>query len=211
MNNFVSLCQKSLAKLKETILNIDKDLLKKAASGDEIAFRDLYDKWQPPLSAFIFKISRSKELTAEIIQDVFLKIWMNREFLADVDNFKSYLYVVCRNHAINTFRKAMRELRYHQTLEKSDIREVADETEENDFFNLSVIDHAINQLPPRQKEVYLLHRHERLTYQQIALKLNIGRESVKTHIDLAVRSITKHLKERAMVSFILVDLFSKNI
>lgn len=196
--------------MQGTILYIERDLLKKAASGDEIAFRDLYERWQPSLSAFIFKIARSKELTAEIIQDVFLKIWMNREFLADVDNFKSYLYVVCRNHAINVFRKTMRELRYHQQLEKSVVREMYDEDEDNEYINLSVIDQAISQLPPRQKEVYLLHRHDRLTYQQIADQLNIGKETVKTHIGLAVKSLTSYLKSRATVLFALAQLFSEN-
>jgi RNA polymerase sigma-70 factor (family 1) len=193
------------------IINIENSLLRKVASGNEVAFKELYNTWQPALSVFIYKITRSKELTAEIVQDVFLKIWMSREALEEVENFKSYLFVVCRNHAINAFRKAMRELDHYRQFENSVRSEKKSAEEDDDLFVLNIIDEAIDSLTPRQKEVYLLHRHQRLTYQQIADKLNIGRESVKTHIELAVRSITKHLKDRILVSFILVDFFSNNI
>jgi RNA polymerase sigma-70 factor (ECF subfamily) len=97
----------------------DRKLLDQVVKGDETAFRDLYLHWQPQLTSFIYQITKSEELTAEIIQDVFLKIWLNREQLTKVENFKSYLFVVCRNQALNAFRKVMRELKYFKSLENA--------------------------------------------------------------------------------------------
>lgn len=136
---------------------------------------------------------------------------MSRETLGGIENFKSYLFVVSRNQAINAFRKTMRELRQLRELEK-----MAEETRreaEPEFLEtrLSVIDESINRLTPRQKEIYLLHRHEGLTYQQIAERLGIGKESVKTHLKLAVKTIAGFLRDRLAITAILIELISKKV
>ena len=69
----------------------DADILKDIAAGSSKAFRALYSHWEPTLSSFIFQVTRSKVITAEIVQDVFLKIWMTRESLVEVKDFKAYL------------------------------------------------------------------------------------------------------------------------
>lgn len=197
--------------MSDNKLHIEKLLLKKVASGNEAAFSELYAIWQPNLSSFIFRITKSKELTAEVVQDVFLKIWTNRSVLIEVESFKSYLFVVSKNQAINAFRKTMRELRLFQQLEanmKNESFEFPDDLEIN---QLSLVDEAIDHLSPRQKEIYLLHRQSKLTYQEIADQLGIGKESVKTHLELAVKSITKYLKSRLPLISLLIGIISKNI
>ncbi|HET9280112.1 MAG TPA: sigma-70 family RNA polymerase sigma factor, partial [Flavitalea sp.] len=76
-----------------------------------------------------------------------------------------------------------------------------EETSDKAIYTL--IDEAIESLPPRQKEVFLLHRYERFTYLQIAEKLGIGRESVKTHLGHAVRAISKYLGQKAGLFILL--------
>lgn len=181
----------------------ERELLLRTAEGDEAAFAQLYKYWQPAVATFIFRISRSKEVTAEIVQDVFLKIWMTRETLADVNNFKSYLFIISRNHAINAFKKHLREnkeLNAWLLIKGQDERSVMPGIQSSEK---SLIDEAIDQLSPRQKEIYLMHRHERLSYKEIAQKLGIGRESVKTHLQLAVKAITAYLKAH-ILSIIII-------
>lgn len=182
-------------------------LLQQVAKGDEFSFRLLYENWQGQLASYIFRITKSKEITAEIVQDVFLKIWISREALSEVDNFKSYLFIVSRNQAINALKKAMRELKKVRDWEKIS----KDETQSEDFENerFSLVDEAIEQLSPRQKEVFILHRYEKFTYQQIADKLGIGKESVKTHIGLAVKAITKYLKGHLLLIAFLAETILK--
>lgn len=187
----------------------ERELLSQIARGDETAFRELYVQWQPHLASFIFGITKSKELTAEIIQDVFLKIWLTRNNLAAIENFKSYLFVIARNQAVNAFQKTMREIRQLRELEKT----IDAENQEDELLErqLSIVDQAIDQLSPRQKEIYLLHRHEKLTYQQIADQLGISKESVKTHLKLAVRSITRYLQNKSVLIIVLIEVLSKKI
>ena len=186
----------------------EEEILLKVSQGDEIAFRTLMRRWYEPLSAFIFRLTRSEENLEEIVQDIFLKIWVTRESLAEVKRFKYYLLIIGRNHALNVMKKVLRERRLNRIFQ-SEWQPTLEHVNEIPLYQMaaSLIDEAIDNLPPRRKEVYLLSRHERLTYQEIAAKLNISKESVKTHLKLASESITKFIK--AHLAEILIIIFSK--
>lgn len=179
----------------------EKALLLLVSKGNEIAFRQLYNLWQSHLSAYIFSITKSSELTAEIVQDVFLKIWQNRENLSNIDHFKAYLFTVSHNYALNELRNLIRKVLMFQKWEKHFLEELDENIDDATTGDLILVDEAIDKLSERQKEIYLLHRHEKLTYQQIAERLGISKETVKTHLELAIKSIIKQLSLR-MVLFL---------
>lgn len=182
----------------------EEKLLQQVAEGSEAAFTRLFYYWQPFLSTHINRITESKQLTEEIVQDVFLKTWQARETLTDIKNFKSYLLVVSKNHAYNALQKKARDISH------SEIPAIGNQPEEVDPTDAyySMIDEAIDKLSPRQKEVYLLHRHQRLSYKQIAEQLGIGRESVKTHLGLAVAAISKYVKLKLIA--VMIIIFAQN-
>ena len=94
----------------------ETEILKDIAAGSSKAFRVLYSQWEPTLSSFIFQVTRSKVITAEIVQDVFLKIWMTRESLVDVKDFKAYLFVISKNRAINALKKSLADFRRNEKI-----------------------------------------------------------------------------------------------
>lgn len=147
------------------------------------------------------RITKSKQLTEEIVQDIFLKIWMARETLAEIENFKAYLFIISRNHSLNVLRKIAKEQERHRTWEKNNQPEPDNQL---DNLPLSLVDEAIEKLPARQRETYLLHRHHRLTYQEIAVQLGISKETVKTHLKLAAGFITKYVCSRLTLFAIFV-------
>ncbi|WP_167020675.1 sigma-70 family RNA polymerase sigma factor [Chitinophaga sp. Cy-1792] len=186
------------------VYEADEVLLERVAHGDQAAFTQLFNAWYPYLDSHIFRVTGCKQLTEEIVQDVFLKIWHNRSALLDVKQFKPYLLVVSRNHAINALQKKAREF---SALERYSIEngQPADAAEPDaDLYEL--IDEAIDQLSPRQKEIYLLHRHQRFTYQQIAAQLNISRETVKTHLETATRHISRHVQLKLTLAITIISL-----
>lgn len=184
----------------------EKELLLQVAAGDETAFRQLFQQWHQLLAGYVFRITESKELTEEIVQDVFLKIWMTRETLGEIENFKHYLLVVSRNQSFDVLKKQLRQEHQKREWEKENkLRAVPDETSPD---YSSLIDEAIDSLPARRKEVYLLSRHERLTYQEVADRLGISKESVKTHLKLASDSISTYIRSRLTSGFLfLISLF----
>jgi RNA polymerase sigma-70 factor (ECF subfamily) len=186
----------------------DADILKDIAAGSSKAFRALYSQWEPTLSSFIFQVTRSKIITAEIVQDVFLKIWMTRESLVEVKDFKAYLFVISKNRAINALKKSLADL---ERMKKyaSEVLFNEQPEDDNDQIPFTLIDEAIDQLSPRQKEIFLLHRHERYSYREIAEQLGIGKESVKTHLSLAIKSIKNHIETKITLIILLIDFISK--
>lgn len=185
----------------------EKELLSLVAEGDENAFRQLFRHWNQVLAGYILRITESRELTEEIVQDAFMKIWMVRETLAEIDNFKQFLLVVSRNQAFDALRKQLRERDRKRLWEEENKSALYIVDNELLITGLSLIDRAVDQLPPRRKEVYLLSRHARLSYHEIAAQLGISRESVKTHLKLASQSITSYIRaHQAEIGILLVGL-----
>lgn len=179
--------------------------------GDEVAFTRLFLQWNQVLAGFIFRITESRELTEEIVQDVFLNIWRVRETLNEVDNFKHFLLVVARNKAYDELKKQLRAEQRKKEWEKDHAAEPFNPHAEAELSRSSIIEQAIDQLPPRRKEVYLLSRHERLTYKEISDKLMISTESVKTHLKLATSSITMFIRAHVYEITIVAISFLKKM
>lgn len=173
----------------------EKLLLDRIAEGDETAFAQLFDTYHHALGAFIYGLTKSKELSEEITLDVFLKIWMTREALAEVRDFKAYLFTVSRNAAITALRKVIRERTHQETWKKEQVPGVPDDAQEKEKY-LSLVDEAINQLSPQRKKIYLLSREQGLKYEEIANRMGISRFTVRAHIQQAVASIIEYLKPR---------------
>jgi RNA polymerase sigma-70 factor (family 1) len=194
------------------VLNFqENEVLQEVSRGNEKAFQDLFHEWEPRLSAFLFKISKSKEITEEIVSDVFLKIWMSRESLEHISNFKAYLFAACKNQALNALKKNLIELKHLKNIEwRSQHHDTVLPFNESIDDKFPLIDAAVNALPERQKQVYILSRFHHLTYEEIAKKLGIGKESVKTHMKHAIASITEYVKLRATALCALVNFFSEN-
>ena len=91
------------------LIDTEKELFYKVAAGDENAFTELFKNYYNQLGGFITRLTESETLTQEIVQDVFLKIWINRTALAEIDCFKAYLQVVAKNHAFNCLKQIATE------------------------------------------------------------------------------------------------------
>ncbi|NIG54779.1 sigma-70 family RNA polymerase sigma factor [Chitinophaga sp. Cy-1792] len=196
--------------MKITSIYDEATVVRRIAAGDEAAFSAFFHHWQPYLATHIYRITESSQLAEEVVQDVFMKIWMTRESLSSVIYIKAYLLKLSRNEALNALKSIMRRINREDAAEKM-LQHDTGESEQHRAFQLTLIDEAIDSLPPRQKEVFLLHRHQRLTYAEIAEKLNIGRESVKTHLQLATKAITSHVKGKITLLILLVELQDKHI
>lgn len=175
----------------------EKELLQSVAEGNETAFAKLFHIWYPRLMAYIFKVARSQQVSEEIVQDIFTKIWENRSELNTINNFQGYLFTLSRNHALNELQriavywKIQRRFADQQTAEDSIL---PDEESVED-----IMENVLNQLTPRQREIWLLNRRHCYTYNEISLRLGISRETVKTHLQAATQSLTALLNSRSLL------------
>jgi RNA polymerase sigma-70 factor (ECF subfamily) len=172
----------------------EPELLQAVADGHETAFGELFNRYHHLLGHHIYRITESRELTEEIVQDVFLKIWMTRESLSEVKNFRTWVYVLSRNYTLNAMRKIIRE----RTQQKEWVKDSSNSTDPapNNEAHFTLVDEAIAALSPQQKTVYQLGREQGLTYAEIATQMGISKETVKYYMKLALASITQFVQDR---------------
>src|SRR5690348_1100331 len=173
---------------------MDKDLLIQIAQGDEQAFARLFYHYKHKLFSFILDFTRSDQKAQDILQDVFLKIWLNRLQLRNIDNFNAYLFRMAHNHAIDQLRKISRET---LALNSLAVQKGIDPAEPDDVLLKKEIEEklreAIDLLSPQQKKIYLLHREQGLKQDEIARRLHLSVSTVQNHMFSAMGNIRKHL------------------
>lgn len=173
----------------------EKELLQRIAGGDERAFSAIVNRYTdiiyPHLLSYIKNTARAEEIT----QDIFLRIWNNREKLPDMDNFPGYVYVITRNRAKSALKEQLADPAKVPVDPLSDIL-IHPEAVELEIKELQqTLDQAIENLPARRKEVFRLSRMEHLTYEEIADQLGISRSAVRQHIVEALVFLRNYLKE----------------
>ena len=173
-----------------SISNIDKALILQISKGDEYAFRMLFDQYRDKIFSIAWKITGVRSAGEDVVQEVFIKLWMNKEKLAEVENLNAYVNKITRNHILNNLRKVAYEQTFLEDLIKEqsvNTEKVSDPVLYNELQNL--VHRAIQQLSPQQKKVFQLSRTEGLKHAEIAAQLNISRSTVKDHMVEALRSI----------------------
>lgn len=176
--------------MQDYAIHDDQFLIYLISQEDTLAFTELYNRHKDKLYGFSIDLLGSPEKAKDLVHDVFLKIWEQRASLENKEIFSGYLYTMVRNFCIDYFRKFARELVVNQKLAEKEKQNL--QTPESDFLYRDLqhkVQQAINKLPPRQKEIYILHREERLKYNEIAQKLNLSVSTVENHFSRAMVSI----------------------
>lgn len=170
-------------------------LLLEVGSGNENAFAKLFNLYEHQLSCYIIGFTKSQSLTEEIVQDVFLKIWLNRKALIEIHCFKSYLFITARNHTLDCLKQINRKKKREKEWLNSIINQGTIEVEESLIDkSFDKIEAAVKSLPCQQKKIYLL-RNNGLKRTEIARKLNISVETVKKH-SMLTRRFLKHTLQK---------------
>lgn len=186
----------------------EKEWLLEIAQGDERAFTRIFEQYHHCLGRHIYAITKSEEVAEEIVQDTFLKIWISRETLAEINNFKAYLFTISRNAAISALRKSLKQQINRAEWEKTASllnNEGWEEKEEK----LSIIDEAIEALHPQRKKVFVLFRQKGWTCDQVAKEMGISPLTVRSHIQQATAAITKYVKREANIPIVLAWIISR--
>lgn len=177
--------------LNEQNFYTEKELLNQIAAGDASAFRVIFNRYAPKLKSYVLKLSRSTEAAEDIVHDVFLNIWKNREKLEGIEQFDSYLFRAARNNAHRSFQRRAKETLIVAELRKTNTGETVFEGEER-ITNREVqafIQQAIDKLTPQQKRILLLSRDQGLSHEEIAAQLGIARRTVANTMTDALRSL----------------------
>jgi RNA polymerase sigma-70 factor (family 1) len=195
--------------MSDKILDNENELLASIARSDQHAFTILFKHYQPYVYVSGKKLTHSEELATEIVQDIFLKIWLDREQLIVIQSFGAYLNRVVRNHSYNVMRQLAQKAKSTEKLRINSAEadySTIEQINHNDATKL--LNEALQQLSPQQRMAYNLCHEEGYRYEDAALKMDISPRTVHSHMKLALRKIREHfIKHAGAYSFFIAVLF----
>jgi len=173
--------------------------------GSEYAFQLIYDKYRNRIYQTAINFLKSPIIAQDVVQDVFMKLWFERNNIDASKPVEAWLYTVAKNNVLNKLRKLANEWKAIDVLSHSILQSESntDHKLNEGEFNRNVAS-AVATLPEQQKTVFMLSRFEKLTYIQIGVKMGISPLTVKTHLSRALHSIKKHLDAKGV--FLLFSL-----
>ncbi|MEX2404727.1 MAG: RNA polymerase sigma-70 factor [Balneolales bacterium] len=190
--------------------NTDQVRLDLIRKGDEQAFEKLFKQYYFPLTRFAWRFIESKAIAEELVQDLFTEIWENRETWDFTGELRPYLYRKIKHKCLNHFKHQKVKHKYDgQWMEQWETSFINFEDQERDQqlkLLREAINSAVDDLPSKSKMTYKLHRHDGLTYPEIAEVLNISIKTVESHMTSAM----KQLRERHahLMPFFLIALLA---
>lgn len=203
-NNFVLLTATNLLCLSRCHiimiepLHNERDLLIQVAEGDRNAFTQLYAHYLSALYTYLYPFYGEHEETEEMIQDLFVHLWIKREKLALVMAFRPYLFRMARNRFLNQLRTKRVQKGINQKLALTQPQEANDVDHKllfGQYYEIAL--QAIEQLPEKRQQVFKMRMDEGLSLDEIAEYLNISKPVVKKQLYAAVTFVRDYISRHA--------------
>lgn len=173
-----------------------RDWIRGIRVDDHQAFEAVYAHFHSQVYSFAYRFLRSPEDAEEIVQEVFVKVWLKRKKLKDDRSFQAYLFTITRNTIFNQKKKA----RYHQAYLQfvqhfSDHLSSSPETGFDARNLLLRLQDSIAALPTQRQKVFRMSREQFLSHKEIASQLGISEKTVEVHIRNASIQLRRVLKD----------------
>lgn len=183
-------------------LDDETTVLQRLQAGDGEAFSAIYRHYYSSVQTQVLNLIHSPELSEDITQEIFLKIWESREKLPEIRSFKSYLFITARNHTINALKSASRsEAGMSEIIRHFDI---ARNTTEDDVLSneyLAFLRKKLDELPPRSREIFRMCREQSKSYEEVAAALGITRDAVKSRMMHAMKTLKNSVEKEIGLPF----------
>jgi RNA polymerase sigma-70 factor (family 1) len=191
--------------------NITAQVLEEMAGGSETAFRKLFDEYKDFVFGFACKMTDDEMAAKDIVQDIFIKLWLQREALGSIDNLTGYIQRLTRNHTINGLKRKAHEEVLLQLMAPAKGNATTEEAVLHRELQGLLLE-AVGQLTGQQQKVYELSRNSGLSHAEIANELNISKETVKKHLMAAVKNIQQYINHKnsaiGVLAACLVELWN---
>ncbi|MCM4172779.1 RNA polymerase sigma-70 factor [Arenibacter sp. TNZ] len=183
-------------------------LLENLKKGDEKAYQHLYDLHYANLVVYCYNLTKDQDRAEDIVQQAFVKIWIKRDTLHIKSSLKSYLYRTVYNTFLKEYRKLKKEEVALLEIKNSILIDFVERDETVLEEKMKLLESAIDQLPKKNKEVFLLSKKSGYKHKEIAAQLDITEKAVEKHISRATQTIKKWLKDKKN-SLLLVFLYCR--
>lgn len=184
------------------------NLFRQIKLNDKDAINSIFQVYSKRLYNFAFAYLKTEGDSKDVVQDVFVSLWNNRNNLKENTNLEAYLFTITKNSVISVFRKKITEKTYLNHLRETAIFQHVENDEQYDYEYLSsMIKDLIEQLPEQRKLVFKLSKEKELSNKAIAEELNISVKTVEDHITKARRFLRSRLTNHGLIAVLFFEIF----
>ena len=189
--------------------SIEQNLIYLLKGGSIDAFDKIYQMYSKRLYSYSIQYTKSSEDAEEIVQDVFVQLWQNREKIRQSDTLQALLFIIAKHHLINAYRSKVNhpvyeEYIYH--LDKLSVNDTSSDIEYDEFVKELQIE--IDKLPSTQQNVIRLSRLQELSNKEIAEKLSLSEQTVKNQLSIGLKALRSGLDKILLIITVLISRLS---
>ena len=184
----------------------ETQLIKELKTGSIKAFDAIYKLYASRLYSFCYSYTKSKEVSEDIVQDVFMKLWNMREEIRQEDTLKSLLFIMVKHKANNAVVATVNSPKFEDYVEYCNSipdGERHDQMEYDEFLNQ--VKHVIAELPTTQRKVVELSKFELFSNKEIAGKLGLSEQTVKNNLTLGMKLVRKRVGQMITVVLLFIN------
>ena len=186
--------------LESTVYELKRD--------NEKSLETLFDYYYPRLYNFSKTFLKIDDGIDDLLQEVFIKIWKKRKSINTTSNFNSFIFTITRNLLLNELRGRLNNQKMKDEIRNLSVAPEYESFEKTEYEELKQqMEKIVEDLPERQKEIFILSRTEGLSHNEIAKKLDITTKTVEYHISLAIKTLKSRFRELGLVSLLYFYLF----
>jgi len=168
-------------------------MLTQLKKGDRNILKKIYQLYFKKIFSISLYYTHDKDLASDIVQEVFIKIWRNREHISETLPIEQQLFVITKNIIFDYYKRKVIEekalLKYKELITLP-VENYDEEIKQSRIKRLHI---WVSKLPKQQQVVFKMHKFEGLTYQEISDSLNISINTVSSHIASSMRFLKKNL------------------
>jgi len=193
-------------------MDVHLDIFKKIINNDVQAYEVLFKEYYKFLCSYAYGLTRDRHVAEEIVEDFFVTLWNNRQKINITTSVRSYFIGSVHNRCLNYLQREKTKFNFSQDISKLIDKEeiIGDRLITVEVPSLltneleNALAKAIEKLPPGCKEIFLLSRYNDLSYEEIARKLNVSLNTVKTQMKVALCKLREYLKDYLVVLILFI-------
>lgn len=172
----------------------EQKLIEELKKGSQKAFDEIYRIYSAHLFRYCLQFCKMVEDAEEIVQDVFLQLWLNRENIQQTKTLRALLFIMSRNRLINAYRKKVNSALYEDYVFYNDQFKEIDSSHQLEYRDFVVmVSKVIKRLPDTQQKVITLSKFNHLSNKEVAAKLSLSEQTVKNQLSVGLKTLKKHL------------------
>lgn len=189
--------------------DIIKSYIKELQKGSHKAFNAIYDMYADKLYGFLMAHTKSQQMSEDIVQDTFLKLWINRKTLSTDGSLQSFLFTISKHKMIDLFRSQINKVEFELYVEYIDEKSFEDSDIEKKLFYddfLKSLKLSKKLLSERQLEIFELSREKGKSIEEISNKLQISEQTVKNQLTTSLKKIRIQLSKKSVLFLIIFEI-----